>query len=171
MLDTLATMCRLFGTYYTDIIPMVIIMVSAIIVAIGFLKPFIFDKIKNKDLRRAVLALVNVGANFIASFLYFLGKGWNLKYYVLASLAMTVCSILTYYVYETVPGMRKFIGGIGNAAIGKIFNVGLLAATSASAEDIKAEIKNGTAELKANVRQDVKTVLRKVKVDKDLKNL
>ena len=152
MLDTLLTMCRLFGAYYTDIIPMVIIMVSLIIAVIGFFKPFAFDKIKNKDIRKAVLALTNVGANFVAAFVYFLSKGWNFKYYFLASIALTFCSIITYYVYETVPGARKFIGGLGRTAIGKIFNVALIAATTDDVDTVRAEIKNATAQLKTTTK-------------------
>ena len=171
MLDTLMTMCYLFGTYYADIIPMVVIMVSAIIVVIGFLKPFTFDKIKNKEMRRAALALTNIGANFLATLFYFLGKGWNFKYYVLASIAMTFCTIITYYIYETVPGARNFIGGLGKSAIYKVFNVGLIAVTTDDANTVKDEIKNATVQLKATTKQELKKTASAIKVDKDLKGL
>ena len=168
MLDTLMTMCRLFGTHYADIIPMVVIMVSAIIVLIGFAKPFVFDRIKNEDLRRSVLGAMSVVMSFFFAFIYFLAKGWNFRYYVLASIALSACCILTYWGYETIPGVRKFVGGIGNAAIRKIFNVSLLAATNENANAVKTEIKNGIEEVKTITKKELKTVESKVKVDKDL---
>ena len=171
MLNNMKNMLLYFGAHSTDIIVSVVIMVSAIIVAIGFLKPILFDRIKNKELRKVALAVSNVAASFISAFGYFVKEGWDFKYYVLASLALTVACIITYYVYETIPGMRKLIGGLGAAAIGKVFNVALLAATTNDDNVVKAEFQNATVELKDTTRQELKKSVTKVKEGNDLAKL
>ena len=171
MFANIIDMAHFFGVNYHDIIVNVVIMVSAIIVCIGFLKPILFDRIKNKELRKGALALTNIGACFVAALGYFLRNGWNLKYYPLAAVALTVVSIVTYYVYETVPGARKLIGGIGLAAISKVFNVGILAATNDDAKVVGTEAKNAVTELKTFTRNELKKASTKINVDKDLRNL
>lgn len=170
MLDTLMTMCRLFGTYYADIIPMVVIMVSAIIVAIGILKPIVFNKITNKNLRKVVLSFSNVVACFIAAFIYFLAEGWNLKYYFLASVALSVCCIVTYWLYENTC-FRNLIGVIGGLALRKALGVIRIAITEDDVNTVRDEIKNATAQLKSTTKTELKKVSSTIKVDKDLKNL
>jgi hypothetical protein len=64
MLNNLKTMLSFFGANCIDIIVDVMLMVSEIIVIIGFFKLVIFNRIKNKEIRRAVLALTNVAACF-----------------------------------------------------------------------------------------------------------
>lgn len=171
MLNNMKNMLLYFGAHSTDIIVSVVIMVSAIIVVIGFLKPILFDRIKNKELRKAALAASNIVSSFICAFVYFVTEGWNFKYYVLASLALAVACIITYYVYETIPGMRKLIGGLGTAAISKVFNVALLAATTDDANAVKTEFQNTTVELKDTTRLELKKNATKVKIDKDLAKL
>lgn len=171
MLANILAMANFFTANCNDIIVNVVIMVSAIIVTIGFLKPIVFDRIQNKELRKGALALTNVGACFIAALGYFLRNGWNLKYYPLAALALTFVSIITYYVYETIPGARKLIGGIGLAAISKVFNVSILAATTDDAKVVHTEAKTATVELKNFTKNALKKAASKTNVDKNLKNL
>lgn len=171
MLNNIKNMLLYFGAHSTDIIVSVVIMVSAIIVAIGLFKPIIFDRIKNKELRKVALAVSNIAASFIAAFVYFVTEGWDFKYYVIASLALAITCIITYYVYETIPGMRRLIGGLGAAAIGKVFNVALLAATTDDNNAVKTEFKNTTVQLKSATRQGLKNTTTKIKVDKDLTGL
>lgn len=168
MLETLKIMFHLFLERYNDILLMVAIMVSAIIALIGFFKPFVFNRIKNEDWRRTILGAMNVAMSFVFALGYFLVKGWNFRYYVLASIALSLCCIFTYWLYETVPYVRKIVGGIGTAAIRKIFNVSLLAATNDDANAVKAEVKNGIVEVKAFTKAELKTAATKVKEDKDL---
>lgn len=169
MLDTLITMCRLFGTYYADIIPMVVIMVSAIIVLIGLLKP-IYNKITNKNLRKVALSFSSVIACFGAAFIYFLVEGWNFKYYFLASIALSVVCIVTYWFYENTC-LRNLIGVVGGLALRKALSVLKVAITEDDVNTVKAEIQNATAQLKSTTKQELKNTANKIKVDKDLKGL
>ena len=170
MLDTLKTMLYLFGAHYTDIILAVVIMVSAIIVAIGLLKPIIFNKISNKYIRKAALAFSNVAACFVAAFIYFVIEDWNLKYYIYASGALSVCCIVTYWLYENTC-LRNLIGVVGGIALRKGVSLLNVAVTNDDVNTVKAEIKNATAQLKTTTQQEIKKTAAKIKADKDLKNL
>lgn len=170
MLDTLLTMCRLFGTHYTDIIPMVVIMVSAIIVLIGLFKMWLFNRITNKYIRKVALSFSSVIACFGASFIYFLAEGWNLKYYFLASVALSVVCIVTYWFYENTC-LRNLIGVVGGLAIRKALGVIKVTLTEDDVNTVKAEIKNATAQLKTTTKQELKKTASTLKIDKDLKNL
>lgn len=171
MLAKINHLINYFGFFYQDIIVSVVIMVSAIIFVIGLLKPIIFDKIRNKDLRKCALALANIAGCFVASMFYFLKNGWDFKYYTVASLALTIASIVIYYLYETIPYVRKVIGGIGYSAISKVFNVGILAVTTDDAETVKKEVKKTETELKATTKSELKKQVNKITTDKDLTNL
>jgi hypothetical protein len=67
--------------------------------------------------------------------------------------------------------MRKIIGGFGTAAICKVFNVALLAATTDDENAVKTEFQNASVELKDTTRQELKKNVTKVKIDKDLAKL
>ena len=161
-------MARFFTANHYDIIVAVTIMVSVIIVVIGFCKALWFDRIRNKEIRRVVLALTNVAACYVSALGYFLREGWDFKYYPIAGFALTLASIFTYYVYETVPKLRPFISGIGKAALGKVFHIGLVAATTEDPNTVKAAVATASAELKSYTKTEIKNATKKVKVDKDL---
>ncbi len=168
MISNIKNMLIYFGVHYNDIIVAVTIMVSAIIVAIGLFKPFLFNKIKNESFRKAALALSNMALCFVSAFIYFLWEGWDFKYYIIAAVALWITCILTYYIYETVPGMRKVIGGLGTKAICKVFNVALLAVINDNTDEAKAEAKNGATELETDAKNTLTKVATKVNIDKDL---
>ena len=170
MLANIKEMLLYFGAHYNDIIVAVVIMVSAIIVAIGLLKPILFNKIANKDLRRTALAGSNVAASFLSAFIYFMTEGWDFKYYCVSAVCLAVCCIVTYWLYENTC-LRNLIGVIGTLALRKMFNILSLAATNDDVNAVKAEIKSATEQLKATTKQELKKNSTTVKVDKDLKGL
>lgn len=170
MLANIKTMLYFFGANFQDILVSVIIMVSAIIVAIGVLKPVIKKKITNKYIRKVVLFFGNIAACFLAALVYFLTEDWNLDYYFLAAIALTVCSIVTYALYEHTC-LRELIGLVGSLALSKAGGVFKLALTTDDTEKVRSEIKNATAQLKTTTKQELKKTANSIKVDKDLKGL
>lgn len=170
MLANIKNMLLYFGAHYNDILLAVVIMVSSIIVAIGILKPIVFNKIPNKYIRKAVLAFSNVIGCFVSAFVYFLTEGWNLDYYLLAALALSVVCIVTYWFYENTC-LRNLIELIGGIALRKVFNIAQLALTNDDAKTVQAEIKNATAQLKATTKTELKKTATKINTDKDLKGL
>ena len=170
MLNNLKAMLSFFGANYSDIIVCVVIMVSAIIVAIGILKPILFNKITNKHVRKAALAFSNVAACFLAALVYFLVRDWNFDYYVLASIALSVSCIVTYWLYENT-NLRGLIGLIGNIVLRKMLNVGLFALTTDDVNAVQKELKNTSTLLKGQTKVELKKAATKIREDKDLRNL
>lgn len=170
MLANIETVLSLFGAHYQDIIVCGVIMVSAIIVAIGLLKPILFNKIANKYIRKAALALSNVVACFATALVYFLINGYGLKYYIVAATALTVTCIVTYWLYENTC-LRNLIGIIGSHALRKVLKLSLFAVTTNDIELVKDELKKTGAELKTTTQLELKKVSTSKKEDKDLKTL
>lgn len=170
MLANIENMLRFFGANYQDVMVSVVIMVSAIIAVIGILKPIVYNRIKNKNIRKAALAFSNIFACFGSAIVYFLIEGWNLKYYFAASLALSVCCIVTYWLYENTC-LRNLIGLIGGIALRKFDGIAKLALTTDDVEQVKTEIKNATVQLKATTKQELKKTATQTNFDKDLKGL
>lgn len=170
MLANIQMMLLFFGANYNDILVCVVLMTSTIIAAIGLLKPIAFDKIPNKQIRKAALAASNVAACFIAALIYFLVNDWNLDYYVTAALALSIWSIVTYWLYENTC-LRNLIKLIGTLAINRIIKIVCLAATNDDVNAVKAELKKTGEELKSHTKTELKKAATTYKTDKDLKNL
>ena len=170
MLANIKNMFLYFGVHYNDIIVAVVIMVSAIIAAIGILKPIIFDKIPNKDVRKVALAGSNVVASFLSALVYFLTEGWDFKYFGIAGAALAICCIVTYWLYENTC-LRNLITIIGSLALRKVFSIVSLAATTDDVNAVKAEINNAKTQLKTTTKSELKKTVNSIKADKDLRNL
>lgn len=170
MLENIQNVISLFGENFNDIIVCGVIMVSAIIVAIGLLKPLLFNRIANKHLRGSVIAFTNVAACFGTLFVYFLINGISFDHYVIASVALSVSCIVTYWLYEFTR-LRDLINLIGGIVLRKVFNASLLAVTTDDINAVKQELKHTGTELKSYTKTEIKKASSKIKEDKDLKGL
>ena len=170
MLANIETVLDLFRANYNDIIVCGIIMVSAIIVAIGLLKPLLFNKIPNKHIRKAALAFSNVVACFLTVLVYFFVSHISFDYYVIAATALSVCCIVTYWFYENTC-LRNLIGLIGNIVLRKVLKVSLFALTTDDLEAVKKELENTGAELHALTKHELTKAASSIKEDKDLETL
>ena len=170
MLANINHMLVYFGLFYQDIIVSVIIMVSAIIVAIGLLKPLLFNKIPNKHVRKAVLALTNVVACFGTVCVYFLINGFTFEHYLTASVALSVFCIITYWLYENTC-LRNLIGLLGGIVLRKVLKASVFAVTTDDINAVKTELKKTGSELKSLTKTELKKASSKIKEDKDLKGL
>jgi hypothetical protein len=170
MLDNILNAISLFGENLNDNIVCGVIMVSAIIVAIGLLKPLLFNRIPNKHVRGSVIAFTNVAACFGTVFVYFLINGISFDYYVVASVTLSVCCIITYWLYEFTR-LRNLIGLIGGIALRKVLKASLLAVTTDDINAVKQELKHTGTELKSYTKTEIKKASSKIKEDKDLKGL
>lgn len=170
MLANIQNVLPIFGEYYQDIIVCGLIMVSAIIVAIGILKPILFNKIPNKHVRKAALALTNVVACFATVFVYFLIRGLDFEHYVTAATALSVCCIVIYWLYENTC-LRNLIELIGGIVLRKVLKTSLFAVTTDDINAVKTELKKTGAELKAHTKAELKKAASKINEDKDLKRL
>lgn len=170
MLNYAKAMLFYFENHFQDIIPCVVMMVSAIIVAIGLLKPVLFDKITNKQVRKVALAFSNVALCFVSALVYFLIEGWNLEYYLVSASALAVCCIITYWFYENTC-LRNLIGVVGNIVLRKVASLALVAVNADDINEIKTEAIKVKNELKAQTKSTLINATNKIKEDKDLKGL
>lgn len=164
------TMLSYIGANYNDVLVQGLIMVSAIIVGIGLLKPLVFNKIKNKNIRKVVLALSNVAACFLAMLVTFIIQGWSFEYYLAAAIALTLSCIITYWFYENTC-LRNLIDTIGSLAISKVLSVSATAIKKGDVEGVKAELKKTGDELKNITKQELKKTTTNIKEDTDLTGL
>lgn len=170
MLANIGIMLKYFAAHYNDIIVNVVIMVSAVIVAIGILKPFIFNRITNKHVRKAVLAFSNVAGCFIAALIYFLVRDWNFAHYPLAALALSVVCVMTYWLYENTC-LRNLIEVVGGIALRKALSILGTAVTNDDVNAVKTEYKNAVNHVRTQTKVELKKVVSKAQTDKDLRNL
>ena len=168
MLELFKTGLLFLENNFHNVVVYTVVMVSAIIVAIGLLKPVLFNRIKNKNLRKAVLAFSNVASCFVAIFgVYVSNHWWDFKYYLPTSIALSIACIITYWLYENTC-LRNLIETIGKIALRKLGNVALLALSKTDIEEIKTEAKKATEEIKAKAEKEL---LKNTKTDKDLEGI
>lgn len=170
MLANIYNLLSVFEANYQDIIVCGLIMVSAIIVAIGLLKPLLFNKIKNKHIRKAALAFANVAACFATVLVYFFFKHTPFDHYFAAAIALSVCSIVTYWLYENTC-LRNLIDVLGGIVLKKVLKVSLFALSAEDVNAVKAELQKAGTELKATATKEIKKATAKAKEDKDLRTL
>lgn len=147
---------------FHDIFWYVVLMVSGIIFAIGLLKPLLYNKIKNKQIRKVALAFSNVILCFICVLVIYVTKHWNLDYYLASAIAVSVCCIVTYWLYENTC-LRNLIATIGALVLKSVANKALM--NTADVAEIKDEAMKAVAEFRT------KNVKEATKEDKDLKSL
>ena len=150
-----------------------VILTSAIIFLVGTLKKVgLFDKIKNKLLRKVVLSFTSIVLVFPATALYFVADGINFDYYWYGCAGAAVATIITYWLYENT-ALRDGIGFIGEKTVSKWFGVLVSAfASKKSNKETTLELISVTANLQSEAREEVvKSIKSAVKEDDDLKNL
>ena len=122
-----------------EITTMGMIMVSALIVFIGCLKPFVFDKIHNKDVRGVLLSLSNLIGAYGTVAVAFLFKKINFDYYWFTATVFCVFSVFVYWFYENTKlraGIHK-LGKFVLTKLGKIITTKLDNLASSSHEIAK----------------------------------
>ena len=164
--NNIQNLLPIIGTHCQGILVCGLIMVSAIIVAIGLLKPLLFNKIKNKHIRGSVIAFTNVAACFGTVLVYFLLNGISFEYYIAAAVSLSVSCIVIYWLYEFTR-LRSLIEVIGTIVLRKVLKVSLFALSTEDVEAVKTELQKTGAELKAHAKKE----LKKAAEDKDLRTL
>ena len=147
-----------------------VIMVSAIIVLIGILKPLLFNRIPWKPLRKACLAFTNVALCFAGVAAWYWIENIVFDFYWQTSIAISCFSIIVYWLYENTC-LRDLIGKVGKLTLGKVGNVICLAIEGKDEDTIKKEIELSRESLKKSTKEEITLVTHKVKTDNELKNL
>ena len=147
-----------------------VIMVSAITVLIGILKPLLFNRIPWKPLRRATLAFANVGLCFATTAVWFAIKNFSFGIYWHSAIAVSVFSIVWYWFYENTC-LRDLISTIGKITLRKIAVILAKVFSGEEINEIKTETKIVVEELKSTAKKELKAATKNIKNDKELKNL
>lgn len=145
-----------------------IIVACAVIFIMGILKKAVLGKIKNKLLRKVVLAFSSLVLTFPATALYFIGDNISFRWYWYACALTCVLTVIVYWLYENT-GLRDLIALIGQKTVGKYAAV-LVAAWAVANDnnDTKNKLTMTTEELKDEVKKELK---KQVKEDYQLKGL
>ena len=157
------------GNFYDSIVAGVI-MVSAIIVFIGLMKPLVFDRISCKPLRKVLVAFTDIAMCFGATAITFWVKDIAFTYYLYASAFVSVGSIVVYWLYENTL-FRNLIHKIGSITLKRIYKIINSFVEKEDVEEIKKELKNVSNELKSTAKKEIKDATKKFGADKELQNL
>jgi hypothetical protein len=113
-------MVNLFCQNYKVLLTAGVIMVSALIVLIGVLKPILFNKITCKPLRGFLLSFTNIalGFGFVAGAFWL--KEISFDYYWFTATAFCVFSVFVYWCYENLTQARAGIHKLGSFVWKKI---------------------------------------------------
>lgn len=118
----IVTVYNYFMQNIETMIPMVVVMMSALIVFIGTLKPILFNRVSNKDLRGMLLFLTSIVLSFVSVAIAFLIKQYNFDYYWICGGLYAGGVIIMYAIYEHTP-LRPSIHKIGSYVLAKMFGI------------------------------------------------
>lgn len=162
-------MVNLFCKNYETLFTAGAIMASMIIVLIGALKPFVFNKIKNKNLRCSLLSITQIVFSFIAVALAFWWKNITFDYYLCTAIVFSGFCVVLYWFYENVTQARAGIKKLGMFLWKKFLPI------IKSKIDMLIDGLNDTKKLTTFVDDFVNTSDKykttKSKTNKDIKNL
>ena len=137
-------------------------MVSAIIVFLGIVKHFTFDKIKNEVVRDITLSLASIAICFGGTAVMLWVKSISFDYYWVVSCVISATTIIAYWAYAHL-GFKPLIHWIGSKTLAKVFGV---VTTAKDVEELKAHLEALPTEMKKAAQK-----AKKNKVDKELENL
>lgn len=136
--------------------------VSAIIVIIGILKPIVFDRIKQKQLRRLALAGTDIVSSLLSTLIYFSIEGISFTNYWIGSVAVFVLSVILYWIYENTC-MRDGIHKVGKYVIVRLIKI---LTTMNNKSEAQQELKELSADAKVLAKTAAKTAVNDKELDK-----
>lgn len=141
-----------------------LIVISAIIAIEGILKAVLFNKVKNKTLKKVLLAFSSIALVFPTSAVYLWLEKIPFDYYWYSVLVLSILTVLSYWLYENT-AFRNLFSFVSKKILIKLRDI-LDKAFSSDTTDLTKEISTAYAELK----KDTQKKLSETK-NTDLKNL
>ena len=180
MLENIKTFIQMVIADWQNFLLGGIVIVSAIIVAIGMLKPLIASKITNKRAKKAILAALDVVFSFAGTAIQFWVTEMPFEHYVVASIMHLFATIVVYWLYENT-SFRDAIHFIGSTTLNKVGYVALSnfvkknETPEQKLNSIKSELAQNTLpELKNKAHKEISSAdfsAIAYKPDNELKNL
>ena len=169
MLYQVQTIFSLFEQNLQENIIAGVILMSAIIVFLGLLKPILFNRIKFKPMRKSLLFISCIALCFISTAIRYLIVKYPFDTYITSSIILCVITSIEYLLYENTC-LRNLIHKIGIATIKKVADVAISLLNDSDKEEIKKEIERVSKELSDGAKTELKKSLAQSK-DNELNNL
>lgn len=157
----IVTVYNYFMQNLETMIPMVVIMMSTLIVFMGMLKPILFNRVSNKDIRGMLLFFTSIVLSFASVAVTFLIKQYNFDYYWICGALYSGGVIVMYALYEHTP-LRPTIHKIGSFVLEKTFG--------AIANKVNV-VANDTKAIGSSIDMVLNELTSNKNDGKDLKNL
>lgn len=165
-------LCADVAKNWQDVVLYSAIIVCSVIAALGSLKPFVFNKIKNKLLRKIALSLSSLVLVMPFTALVFLAKPYSFDIYWYCVYALMLIEIIVYWLYENT-GLRNGINKIGSFCFRKIFVNICASVVDNDNKQARERLVATNKELKEFTKETIKSSLvsKNKEVDKDLESL
>ena len=157
---------------WQDVVLTVAIIVCSVIVAIGSMKTPVFNKIKNKLVRKIVLSFASLVMILPVTAVYFLIGGYSFDIYWYSVYALMPIQVVVYWLYENT-GLRNGINKIGSFCFRKIFVRFCATVVDDDNKATREKLVSTNKELKDYTKETIKSSLvsNNKQADKDLDNL
>lgn len=148
------------------------IIVCSVIATLGGLKFGLIDKIKNKLVRKIVLAFSSLALILPTTAILFLISGYSFDIYWYSVFALMPVEVVVYWLYENT-GLRNAINKLGSFCCHKILVAFCASVVDDDNKRTRERLVATNKELKDYAKETVKSVLvtKNKEVDKDLENL
>lgn len=148
------------------------IVVSSLIVFLGALKSIVFDRVKNKYVRKSLLAFTSLALILPFTAIYFLIDRINFDYYWVACIILAPTVIVVYWLYENT-NLRELIKKIGEKTWSSWFASFAASIVEENNKKAQEKVLSTSKETKKYIAKELKnaSVLAKKHIDEDLKDL
>lgn len=170
MLEHLASFWDALKPNFNDFVIEGVIMISAIITILGILKKFLFNKIKNKAVRKFLLSITSLVFVFVGTGAKFIIKSTPFADYLLYAIAYSLGTIVIYWFYESF-GIRLGLHEIGKLTLNKLWKLVCKIFKKIFAGekvDVEKELLSGLDTIKQEVSKEIPTY---IKHDNDIEKL
>lgn len=170
MFEHLVSFWEALKPNFSDFVIEGVIMIYTIISTLGFFKWLLFDKIKNKTVRKVLLSLTSLILVFAGTGVKFLIKGTPFTDYLFYAIAYAIATIVIYWVYESF-GIRTGLHKIGNLTLNKLWKLVCKIFKKIFAGekvDVEKELLSGLDTIKQEVSNEIPTY---IKHDNDIEKL
>lgn len=157
---------------WQEIVLATAIIVCSVIATLGGIKFSLIDKIKNKLVRKIILAFSSLVLILPITAFYFVCGGYSFDIYWYSVFALMPIEIVVYWLYENT-GLRNAINKLGSFCCHKIIVAFCASVVDDDNKRTREKLIATNKELKDFTKETItKSVLNsKNKVDKDLENL
>lgn len=154
-MDKLLALLEVLAANWKRVLLGGIILVTAIVVIMGLLKSFVFNKLKNKLIRKVALAFSSIALVFPAVAIYMWLNHINFHAYYLPGCGFAaVATVITYWLYENT-ALRELIHYLGSNTLLRVSKFLYTSLTEGHTDNnLNATLAKGTKKDLADAERD-----------------